>query len=63
MDLPEYTIVDSEGAAHALTFRSACRIGRFSICEYGSGTSRRAAEQQVAGKALEALKKALRSHK
>lgn len=63
MDLPEYTIVDSEGAAHALMFRCACRIGRFSICEYGSGTSRRAAEQQAAGKAIEALKKALRSHK
>lgn len=63
MDLPEYTIVDSEGAAHALTFRYACRIGRFSICEYGSGTSRRAAEQQAAAKALVALETALRSHK
>ncbi|MCI6631509.1 MAG: ribonuclease III [Sutterella sp.] len=63
MDLPEYTIVDSEGAAHALTFRCACRIGRFSICEYGSGTSRRAAEQQAAAKALVALETALRSHK
>lgn len=63
MDLPEYTIVDSEGAAHALTFRCACLIGRFSICEYGSGTSRRAAEQQAAAKALVALETALRSHK
>ncbi len=63
IDLPDYSIVDSEGAAHALIFRCACRINRFSICEYGSGTSRRAAEQEAAAKALERLQEALRDVK
>ena len=61
LGLPDYRVVDSEGAAHALTFRCACRIERFAICEYGSGTSRRAAEQEAAGKALTELEKILKT--
>jgi len=60
IELPEYKIVDSEGAAHALTFRCACSVARFGICEYGSGSSRRSAEQLAAQKVLEKLKGAMK---
>lgn len=63
LGLPDYRIVDSEGAAHALTFRCACRIDHYDICEYGSGTSRRAAEQVAAEKALTALEKIFKGEK
>ena len=44
---PTYVIVDREGPDHAPTFRIAARLNGFEDA-VGSGTSRRAAEQEAA---------------
>ena len=54
--LPEYVLLATEGEAHCQSFRVECRIPALKIRAEGSGTSRRAAEQQAAQAAYESLK-------
>ncbi len=56
--VPEYAIIGTTGEAHAQRFAVECRMAELSIVVQGSGTSRRAAEQDAALKALEAVKQA-----
>jgi ribonuclease-3 len=53
--LPEYTVVNLEGAPHDQSFTVACQVEGIPDPVTGFGTSRRKAEQDAAGKALEAL--------
>ncbi|MBY0269577.1 MAG: ribonuclease III [Burkholderiales bacterium] len=49
--LPVYTLLGTQGHAHAQTFRVQCTIDELKIRTEGQGASRRAAEQDAAGKA------------
>lgn len=49
--LPAYTLLGTQGHAHAQTFQVQCTINELSIRTEGQGVSRRAAEQDAAGKA------------
>lgn len=55
LPLPKYTLIATEGEAHAQQFRIACDIDSLKIRTDGSGGSRRAAEQMAAERALERL--------
>jgi ribonuclease-3 len=55
LPLPKYSLIATEGEAHAQQFRIACEIDKLRIRTEGSGTSRRAAEQMAAECALERL--------
>jgi ribonuclease-3 len=52
--VPEYAIVATTGEAHAQRFAVECRIAELAIVAPGSGSSRRAAEQDAAARALAA---------
>jgi len=54
--LPQYTLLDTLGEAHAQSFRVACTIDALRVRTEGDGPSRRAAEQMAAERALEKLK-------
>ena len=56
MALPEYEIVATRGDAHAQSFVVVCRVGALDIAATGEGSSRRAAEQDAAARALAALR-------
>lgn len=58
LPLPEYVLEAVSGAAHAQTFRVACRLARSGIETAGEGHSRRAAEQVAAEQAYTLLVKA-----
>jgi ribonuclease-3 len=60
LPVPEYAIVATSGEAHSQTFEVECRIPDLGIVAQGSGTSRRAAEQDAAQQALGALPKGRR---
>lgn len=49
--LPVYTLLGTQGHAHAQIFRVQCTIDELNIRTEGQGASRRAAEQDAAGKA------------
>ncbi len=49
--LPAYTLLGTQGHAHAQTFQVQCAINDLNIRTEGQGASRRAAEQDAAGKA------------
>lgn len=55
--LPSYIVQETSGAAHAQQFQVACEISSPKLRTLGSGGSRRAAEQEAARLALEALEK------
>lgn len=55
MALPRYEIVAQHGEAHDQHFVVECLITELTIKTRGEGASRRAAEQEAAAKALEAL--------
>lgn len=55
--VPEYTVTETSGEAHAQTFIVECRIHKHQICTSGQGSSRRLAEQAAAQLALTELKK------
>lgn len=55
--LPTYTVEETSGAAHAQQFQVACEIHSPQLRTLGTGGSRRAAEQEAARLALEALEK------
>jgi ribonuclease-3 len=53
--LPRYELRSTRGEAHAQEFEVECRIEEMGLATVGSGTSRRAAEQEAARLALERL--------
>ncbi|MDR1367789.1 MAG: ribonuclease III [Candidatus Accumulibacter sp.] len=53
---PKYAILALEGPVHAQQFQLACRIEALDVETEGRGTSRRAAEQMAAERALETLR-------
>ena len=55
IDVPSYEVLAIEGEAHCQTFRVECRVAKFNIVTQGEGTSRRAAEQQAAELANQAI--------
>ncbi len=55
LTLPEYSVVEVHGEAHAQTFKVACRIPGLDQPSYGVGESRRRAEQEAARHALQIL--------
>jgi len=59
LPVPDYAIIATTGEAHAQQFVVECRIPDLSLIVRGSGTSRRAAEQDAARRAMsEAVKAA-----
>lgn len=48
LDIPQYELLNSEGAGHCLTFEVACRVDALGLRETATGSSRRAAEQIAA---------------
>ena len=59
LPLPKYVLSEIDGEAHAQTFLVACEVDSRKIRAEGRGSSRRAAEQSAAEKALEELHGAL----
>ena len=56
MNLPQYRVVDTTGAAHDQMFHVECQVAALQLSGRGSGASRRAAEQAAAGAMLVQLK-------
>jgi ribonuclease-3 len=52
LPLPIYTLLGTHGQAHAQLFEVQCVIEKLGIRTEGRGSSRRAAEQEAAGKAI-----------
>lgn len=52
MDLPQYKVVATDGAAHMQNFEVECLIPELSVRTTGTGQSRRSAEQDAAREAL-----------
>ena len=46
--LPQYTVIATQGEAHAQLFQVECEIGQLKLTARGEGSSRRAAEQAAA---------------
>ncbi|GAA4349955.1 ribonuclease III [Kangiella taiwanensis] len=59
--LPEYELLSVTGEAHQQTFEVVCIISEKSIKTFGTGSSRRNAEQLAAEKAFSELQKTLAS--
>jgi ribonuclease-3 len=58
LPLPQYTVVETRGAAHNQEFEVECQLPKLDVSVRGSGRSRRAAEQSAAKLALEAAQAA-----
>jgi ribonuclease III len=56
MQLPQYRVVATLGAAHQQTFDVECEIAALGLAQRGIGGSRRAGEQAAAAAMLETLK-------
>ena len=56
LQIPQYSVVATSGAAHRQIFDVACDIPELSLSQHGSGPSRRAGEQAAAAAMLEILK-------
>ncbi len=54
---PKYAVVTTRGAAHNQEFEVECVIPEFSVRTTGSGSSRRAAEQEAAQRAYDQVRK------
>jgi ribonuclease III len=63
MPLPQYSVVETRGAAHNQEFEVECTLAKLDISVRGSGRSRRAAEQSAAKLALEAAQAARRARR
>jgi ribonuclease-3 len=48
LELPKYTVVATQGEAHAQLFQVECEIGQLKLNARGDGASRRSAEQAAA---------------
>lgn len=57
LPLPAYSVIATRGAAHEQTFEVACEIVALGIRTRGEGPSRRLAEQDAAGRALEEMER------
>ena len=57
LPLPEYQLIDTRGEAHDQSFIVDCVLAKPSLSTRGVGKSRRAAEQEAARQACEALEK------
>jgi ribonuclease-3 len=55
LELPKYSVVSTKGATHEQQFEVECLVDSLSIRTIGSGTSRRAAEQEAAQRAYEKI--------
>ncbi|GAB3249953.1 hypothetical protein GCM10027296_14000 [Chitinimonas naiadis] len=55
LGLPQYRIVSQQGEAHDQHFVVECRVAELDLATQGAGASRRAAEQNAATSALDAL--------
>ena len=55
LGLPKYSVVSTRGAAHVQEFDVECVIDGLSFRTLGTGSSRRAAEQQAAQRAFEKI--------
>ena len=55
LPLPVYKVLSIDGEEHQQSFLVSCQISLLSECTLGEGVNRRVAEQQAAGRALEAL--------
>jgi len=55
LELPQYQVVATRGAAHQQTFEIECVVPELGLAAKGSGASRRAAEQQAAAALLALL--------
>lgn len=55
MALPTYSLLSTGGEAHAQQFQVACEVPSLRLRTEGIGSSRRAAEQMAAQKAMESL--------
>ena len=53
--LPVYTVVETAGKAHARVFTVSCSLEQLELSATGTGSSRKKAEQQAAGKLLDRL--------
>lgn len=56
--LPKYTVIATQGEAHAQLFRVACEIEQLQLSTSGEGISRRSAEQAAAEAAYRKIKSA-----
>lgn len=56
MQLPQYRVVATQGAAHRQTFDVECAIPALALAQRGTGSSRRAGEQAAAAAMLATLK-------
>jgi ribonuclease-3 len=56
LPVPTYRIAATRGQAHAQTFEVECAVPALGLVHTGEGRSRRQAEQEAAGRMLEALK-------
>jgi ribonuclease-3 len=59
IQLPQYNVVATHGAAHNQEFEIECLVPKLDIHVFGTGGSRRAGEQAAAKLALEAVQQAL----
>jgi ribonuclease-3 len=50
--VPDYVVSAISGEAHAQTFTIECRVPALAVVATGTGTSRRAAEQDAAAQAF-----------
>jgi len=55
--LPQYNVVATHGAAHSQQFEVECTVPKLEVRVFGTGASRRAAEQAAAKLALEEVQK------
>ncbi len=53
--LPQYTVLEIKGEAHAQTFIVACEVNKLGLSTQGEGASRRIAEQIAAEKAYQRI--------
>jgi len=56
LELPEYTLISTQGSPHQQCFQVQCKISILHENKYGIGSSRKKAEQQAAAEILDALK-------
>ncbi len=59
LPLPRYAIDSVHGAAHSQSFVVSCHVEAWSLSFSGTGTSRRQAEQQAAGRAMDHLQQSM----
>jgi ribonuclease-3 len=57
LKLPKYTVIATQGEAHAQLFQVECKIEQLQICTLGKGSSRRVAEQVAAETAYHHIEK------